>query len=143
MKILKNVYDKIITAYPPAPPEHGGILGIKDGIICDYMHDSSNTQSVYAVYIPDTELFNRKIEKWMSEGTEFAGIVHSHIKDCRTLSSGDKEYITALFNSIPERIELLYFPVVTPHTGQMYSYAAVRTKDGITIMPDQIDIVGL
>ena len=51
MKIRKNTYLKILNSYSTlVPPEEGGILGSKDGVICEYEHDCLEQTSNVALF---------------------------------------------------------------------------------------------
>ena len=141
MIITQNVYKKILTAYPVPPPEQGGILGIKDGIVCEYFHDGSRGNTHRAVYEPDTELLNRVIGNWADNGICFAGIVHSHIAGQETLSADDSEYINVIFNAMPEDITELYFPIIIPEKNALISYSTQREKQTVVIRPDDVQII--
>lgn len=141
MHILKNLYDEISSKYVIPPPEQGGILGIKNGIVCEYYHDASSNITNCAVYEPDVEVLNKKIEEWGDGDINFGGIVHSHLIGQAELSLDDKEYIKLLFNSLPDQINSLYFPIIIPETKDFISFVAERSKNGITIRPDEIHII--
>ena len=139
MKILKSVYLKILGSYPVPPPEQGGILGIKNGIVCEYYHDGSCNIADRAVYEPDVDTLNRKIEEWDAQGISFGGIVHSHLSGQNTLSAEDKKYIELLLGTLNG--QTLYFPIVIPSAEQVISYVAERKSGDIIIRQDEIHMV--
>lgn len=141
MKISQNVYLKILNNYPVPPPEQGGILGIKNGTICEYYHDNSSNVTDRAVYEPDVNVLNQVIKDWHEHGIQFAGIIHSHLIGQNTLSSGDEEYIKKLFNNVPECIDELYFPIVIPETKEIVSFLAKRKNTDVIIQSDKIFII--
>lgn len=138
MKIYEDVYQNLLKSYNPVPPENGGIMGIKDGVICDYVHDCGIAISDRAVYVPDVDFLNSVIEKWAAEEINFAGIVHSHLPTQKRLSQADTEYIKSVFSAVPERIKELYFPVAIPGKNQLISYIAARADNGVIIRQDEI-----
>lgn len=141
MKITESVYKKIYDKFPVPPPEQGGILGIKNGVICEYYHDSSNFITDRAVYEPDVDALNPKIEQWSNQGIEFAGIIHSHLSGQNSLSSGDEEYIKALFKVLPEKVKELYFPIIIPQTGELFTYVVSVQENSIHIRSDKVVII--
>lgn len=114
MNIKESIYLKMLDCYSVPPPESGGILGIKNSVVCEYYHDSSSRIGERALYVLDVDTLNLKIDVWQKSGIEFAGIIHSHMLGQNTLSSGDIEYIKQVFNNIPECVDELYFPIIIP-----------------------------
>lgn len=141
MKLLQNVYLKMLNSYPIPPPEQGGIMGMKNSIVCEYYHDNSKNATDRAVYVPDIDALNQKIEEWNRNGIQFAGIIHSHLLEQNTLSLGDKEYIKQIFNNLPKVIDKLYFPIVIPDSKQVVSFVAKRKNKDVIIQQDEIHII--
>lgn len=141
MKLLQNVYLKMLNSYPIPPPEQGGIMGIKNSIVCEYYHDNTKNATDRAVYVPDIDALNQKIEEWNRNGIQFAGIIHSHLLEQNTLSSGDKEYIKQIFNNLPKDIDELYFPIIIPDSKQVVSFVAKRKDKDVIIQQDEIHII--
>lgn len=141
MKLLQNVYLKMLNSYIIPPPEQGGIVGMKNSIVCEYYHDNSENATDRAVYEPDTNALNKKIEEWDKNGIQFAGIIHSHLLERNTLSSGDKEYIKQIFNNLPEVVNELYFPIIIPESKQVISFVAKRKDKDVIIQQDDIHII--
>ncbi len=139
MNILKKTYREILNCVK-VPPETGGILGKKHGIIRYFEFDKGLGNSETAIYIPDTQKLNNKIYEWENEGIEFCGIVHSHMQNQITLSSADKEYIDLILQSLSDFTNQLYFPIVIPGE-QIISYKAIRKKDVVYIRKDKIKII--
>jgi len=109
--IKSNIYNEIIKSIGNAPIESGGILGIKDGIICAFHFDSysSNKEDFY---IPDICHLNQVINEWQSKGISFCGIVHSHPNKHNKPSRLDEEYARLLLDK-NKMISYLIFPIVT------------------------------
>lgn len=139
MKIKKAIYDKILNFCPDVPPETGGIIGQQNGIIGFAEFDSGAIQMESAVYVPDVEKLNSVIEKWNSSGIEFVGMFHSHQIGQETLSGDDIEYIKTIFDSMPDSITELYFPIVIPKS-HIISYKAIRKNHRICIEKDSVVI---
>ena len=133
MIILEKVYKKIFESFPVPPPEQGGIIGIKNGVVCEYYHDASCDVTNSLVYVPDVLLLNKIIQDWEERQIQFAGIVHSHPIGQESLSSGDKEYIQLVFDSLPEHINKLFFPIVIPAQDMMFCYVAEKSEEKIVI----------
>lgn len=139
MKIQKAIYDKILNFCPVVPPETGGIIGQQNGIIGFAEFDSGTVQSESAVYIPDVERLNSVIEKWSCSGIEFVGVFHSHPIGQETLSKDDIEYIHSVFDSMPDSVTELYFPIVIPKS-HIIAYKAIRKNHRICIENDSVVI---
>ena len=137
MKIRKTIYNKIINLCPVVPPETGGIIGQQNGIIGFAEFDSGTVQSDCAVYIPNVEKLNSVIEKWKRSGIEFVGMFHCHPIGQETLSKGDIEYIHSVFDSMPDSVTELYFPIVIPKS-HIVAYKAIRKNHRIIIEKDNI-----
>ncbi len=139
MKILKSIYCDILNCCD-VPPETGGILGEKDGIISHFIFDKGLGSTEYAIYIPNTIQLNEQINKWRYDGINFCGIVHSHMSEQPTLSSTDKEYIELILHSLSHFTKQLYFPIVLPGE-RIISYKATYHNDVIHICEDKIKII--
>jgi len=114
MRILESTYAEIIESCPAVPPEVGGILGCRDGIICEYVLDFNEKAAFteQAVYIPRTDFLNAHIAAWARDQIRFCGMFHSHLPWERELSCGDREYIRTLLLAMPNTISQLYVPLV-------------------------------
>ncbi|MGM9640596.1 MAG: hypothetical protein ACI3V3_04445 [Faecousia sp.] len=140
MRILRAVYAKIVENCPVVPPEVGGILGCRDDVICEFVLDEGNSCMERAVYTPRTDFLNACIAAWSKQQIHFCGIFHSHLPWENTLSSADKAYFREVLGAMPDLISHLYFPLVLPHI-RMLSFVAFRSKDGICIEKDDIEII--
>ena len=141
MNIKESIYLKMLDCYSVPPPESGGILGIKNSVVCVYYHDSSSRIVERALYVLDVDTLNLKIDVWQKSGIEFAGIIHSHMLGQNTLSSGDIEYIKQVFNNIPECVDELYFPIIIPKDKRVISFFAKRSEKDVIIRQDEIHII--
>lgn len=138
MQITEQVYYSIYS-FPNAPPEIGGILGGKNGVVTDIVIDNRNAVSNKAIYIPNIDFLNSKIEKWEKQNIEFYGIFHTHFSD-NTLSKDDRINIEKIMYSMPKSIIKLYFPIVIPQK-EMIAYVAERKNNKINIYLEDIDII--
>ncbi|MCM1288179.1 MAG: hypothetical protein NC240_07690 [Clostridium sp.] len=91
MKILKKVYEDIMSTIGNSYPERGGIIGEKDGIICEFYYDTK-AECNNNTYIPNVKSLNRVLKEWYKHGVKFAGIIHSHPCCKKELSYADIEY---------------------------------------------------
>lgn len=137
MKIQKEIYNKILYLCQVVPPEIGGIIGQQNGIIGFAEFDSGTVKSDCAVYIPNVKKLNSVIEKWNRWGIEFVGMFHSHPIGQETLSMDDIEYIHSVFDSMPDSVTELYFPIVIPKS-HIIAYKAIRKNHSILIEKDNI-----
>lgn len=139
MNIYKQLYDEILKHFCTVPPEQGGIIGMKDGIICSYVHDDEFLNNERAVYIPNTIFFNKCIKKWENIGIEFCGMVHSHPIGQNKLSNSDCEYIEKIFNMNP-KIDKLFFPLVIEGEG-MIPYVIRQDNLNLRIKKDDVKLL--
>lgn len=137
--IKRNTFELIISQYYPVPPEQGGILGMKDGVICEYIHDNSIPEMDKAIYVPDTAFLNGCIERWSKDGIDFCGIIHSHPKGQKELSSGDLEYIEKLYRNNPH-LKTMYFPLMAGDHG-MVVYVTDMVDGRIMVRKSVVQII--
>lgn len=71
--MLKNIYRQIMNTIGSIPPESGGILGEREGVLCAYYYDTGGTCNG-GTYRPDIICINRVIEKWSQKSIQFTGI---------------------------------------------------------------------
>lgn len=138
MRLLKSVYDMLLSC-SPVPPESGGILGEKDGIVCAVCLDQANQVLTQAEYRPNVEYLNAVISGWERTGVDFAGLFHTHLSEQTSLSGSDRYYITQIMQALPSSTEKLFFPVVLPGI-EVFSYMAFRKGGDILIREDIITI---
>lgn len=139
MKIEKCFYESFLSSCPYAPSEIGGILGGKNGVVTDVVIDNRNAVLNKAIYIPDIDFLNFKIEEWEKQNIEFYGIFHTHFCDS-ALSNDDRINIEKVMYSMPKSIIKLYFPIVIPQK-EMIAYVAERKNNKINIHLEDIDII--
>lgn len=139
VKIKEAVYHSVFFHLSPAPPERGGILGMKDGIICAFIPDRSEQETERAIYYPDVQFLNRCIENWAKEGIMFCGVIHSHPSGQTTLSGSDMEYIEELYRVNPN-LEKTYFPLVLDGCDMMI-YSVEKRDNKLFTTRVQIEIV--
>ena len=139
MIIMENVYNDVMEKCAISHIETGGILGGKNDIIFKFEFDKGTNLSSVQHYYPNIEGLNACLENWLIENIDFYGIVHSHIHKLRDLSSNDIQYIQTIMNAMPEKIQLLFFPIVLPGK-EMLSFKAIRQNNKINIVTDDIKI---
>lgn len=139
MKIKSCVLKDILDSIPNHPPEIGGILGGKDGIITQCYIDCKSS-SLGCYYSPDIISLDKIIFDWQKDNISFMGIFHTHFGGAKTLSDGDKIYISKIMQAMPERLNKLYFPVVVMPEKTMIPYLANRCEKSVEIITEQIVI---
>lgn len=139
MIITRQIKETVPLMFSPAPPEQGGILGMKDGVISAFVLDNSEQKTESAEYSPNTQFLNRQIEKWADEGIEFCGILHSHPSGQTTLSGSDMEYIKELYHVNPW-LEKTYFPLIIDGCD-MIVYAVEKSNGKIEVKRTQPEII--
>ena len=142
MKFTKSALEFIHKQISDTPPETGGILGSRDGIVVsEVIMDKPKGAQYACFYAPDIEFFNTCIEQWQKENIAFAGIFHTHFFDVGTLSDADKEYITSIMNAMPDEITELFFPIYTLPKRELICYRAVKHGDSIRILSENKTII--
>lgn len=143
MKIGKEICQKIIQEMPEKPPEIGGIMGGRNGIITHLHIDRGNSNVEYCKcsYIPDTVRINSCICEWENNNIDFYGIFHCHFGGARTLSTGDVSYIKRIMRNMPERVKKLYFPVIVLPQREMICYYATLKNKKINFGEETITIL--
>lgn len=139
MKVKKDIYKKILDC-PAVPPETGGIIGKRMGVVCEYFFDQGDLELSSAVYRPDIRKLNDCIENWRKSDIVFCGIVHSHLSGQETLSLDDWGYINIIMEAMPEFIRYLYFPIVIPGM-KIISYKVTRGNGSISLQSNTIKIM--
>lgn len=140
MKILRQVLNDLLHSVPCAPPETGGILGGKFGVISTYVVDYGQDMiDNYGHYSPDVKKLNRIVSNWAKRDIELYGIFHSHFPGGDQLSLGDKNYITKIMLAMPVDVNRLFFPIVLP--TQIIGYQASRYGSQIPICRVDIKIL--
>lgn len=139
MKILQYTYDFLLSL-PGAPPEMGGILGGKSGVILTYAIDFGlDTFDNYDHYHPNVKRLNQTINHWAKQGISFYGIFHTHFPGGEQLSLGDKKYISQIMLAMPPEVNELLFPIILP--TKIIWYQACRLGSQIFICRDDIKII--
>lgn len=138
MKISKETESELLNDIRNYPPEMGGILGEKNGVICEYMLDEGCISDTACSYIPDTNKLNKRIAEWELNNITFVGIFHTHFGGVKTLSYGDRKYIENIMNQMPIRIENLYFPIIVFPQCEIVYYLATKSQDKILIKETSI-----
>ena len=137
MRIRKEIYQRILDSCPAAPPETGGILGAHGVVIDTVVFDPGSETTDQAVYYPDVEFLNAKLERWRQDRIAFRGLFHTHPRGQDSLSQADIEYIGSIMMSLPSSVTQLYFPIVFPYS-HMISFKAINQKHNVIIERDMI-----
>lgn len=137
MKITEDVFINIIQSFPVAPPEHGGIIGGKNGIVSEFCYDNAGPNEE-AVYETNASYLNTVIEKWRENGVLFYGIIHSHMNNELELSNGDVEYINLLMSGL-DIDEKLYFPIAV--ADNIIPFVAIKTRGSVQIEKEELEVL--
>lgn len=139
MIITNEAYLKMINS-PVVPPETGGIMGSKNGIICEYFFDRGILNSNFAIYSPDINNLNKQILVWESKNIVFSGFSHTHPIGQQTLSDDDIVYIKSIMINMPDNINSLYFPIIIPRL-KIFPYIAVWNNNCFSIFKSKLKII--
>lgn len=140
MRISKQVIKIMKRFITKEPPETGGILGSSNGdlinnIILDY---PSVVTAKPCIYMPNVDFLNEKIANWQENNISFKGVFHTHFAGIKTLSCGDKKYITEIMIAMPSEIESLYFPIYVLPDRQIVVYIARKIGSVIEISSEDL-----
>lgn len=141
LKILKSVIAAMDAAVQPY--EIGGILGMRKGDVIDEvaMDVISSIPVRQCSYTPNVNYLNQVLEQWQKNEIIFRGIFHIHFAGVRTLSEGDRKYIEAIMQAMPEDIDYLYFPIFVLPKRELVCYKAVFINGCIDIRDEKVTIV--
>lgn len=137
MHIKRTIYEQLLTCCPAFPPESGGILGGRNGVVTQFELDLGLTATRDDFYIPNVEYFNDVIAVWQTIGIAFYGILHTHPKNSKELSPADRAYIQSVMRAMPKTVDRLYFPLVFPQAG-ICAYNAIRNGNNIILNAEDI-----
>ena len=142
MKIQKQILQELNKKIADMPPETGGILGSKNGVLIEkIVIDRPNGIDKYCSYAPNVDFLNQALETWQKRNICFMGVFHTHFFGVKTLSEGDKNYITLIMQSMPKSIESLYFPIYLLPDRELVCYCAVRKDEIVEIYKEDLIIV--
>lgn len=142
MRITKAVITNINRSVTGLSLETGGILGSHDGkmideVVMDILAEKSERPCSYS---PNVDFLNQNIRSWQEQNISFMGIFHTHFMSVKTLSCGDKKYITEIMNAMPDDITYLYFPIFVLPDRILVCYKAHKTADTVEIISEQLQI---
>ena len=141
MKIHNETLNEVLNQMPIVPPEAGGIIGGKEGLISLWKYDAGYIAKGCS-YCPNVNFLNEVIATWMDIDYDFMGIVHVHFGGSKYLSDGDKKYIKKIMKAMPDSIEKLYFPIVVQPEKQLFSYMAYQDfMSEIVIEADEVEVI--
>lgn len=135
----KEVLEELRLQISETPPESGGILGGRNGIVTNFLADKGKMGGPQCSYTPDTDFLNQAIKRWAEQGIGFMGMFHTHFGGAETLSEGDKAYIVRIMKAMPEEINCLYFPIVVMPGRRIAVHKAICKGGKIRIIRDEIE----
>lgn len=132
MKMTMHTYNEILRTIGSNPPEQGGILGIKTGVV-DYFIFDADARATRAEYHPNTSYLNSTILAWSKENVDFCGIIHSHSNVDALLSMQDVAFARAILKENFNLLKYIYFPlVILPRSFEIMKIVPfVITNDSI------------
>ena len=140
LKIKQNIYYSLFNDTRPAPPETGGILGGKNGLVTCFFADEGEISNEFNRYCPDTNKLNKILSVWDKNNIDFMGIYHSHPCNQCQLSAADIHYINTIMKSLSNIKRELYFPLIIPQ-NKFVSFCAVNIAGEINIFQTAIKIL--
>ena len=131
-----DVYKNIANTIGSSTIESGGIIGIKNNVICEYYFDVSAKCSD-STYLPSIDVLNLVIREWNERNVKFIGIVHSHANSYNVPSKNDIDYAKTILKT-NRALTFLILPIVTVDKGNIhidfYKYSTKLTKINMTII---------
>ena len=64
MKISQSLYERIVNGPGDVPPETGGILGGREGIVFAHQPDAGMQPARMCSCVPDTKALNATVRCW-------------------------------------------------------------------------------
>lgn len=141
LKIVKEVTGAMLANMPSAPPEIGGIFGGSDECVTEFFLDRGKMTNKGCGYVPDTERLNAVISDWEKRQVNLLGIFHTHFISVETLSVGDISYIERIMKSMPQRVRVLYFPIIVLPEKHIVPYIAKREGSNVLISRQELIII--
>ena len=140
MRITERVYTELLNTIEAAPPEHGGLLGGRSGIVDHMILDLGIVNNDCNMYRPDVRKLNVVLREWAAEGIALYGIFHTHPNAPRfeLLSGADMNYIRKIMQHTG--MQELYFPIVIPKV-KVVPYAARQQSGYISIEKAELVIL--
>ena len=119
MIMTQSTYNNIKNTIGSIPPENGGIIGIKDGIVCAFFYDSfaDNSENEYH---PCVYKLNEIIDEWSQLGISFCGIIHSHHNDAELLSRKDIVFARRILALNNLNNGTVFFPIVHIYSENIF-----------------------
>lgn len=141
MTIKEDIFHAIISSPEENPPETGGALGGRNGIVTHAYFDKGQEGVCPCSYTPNVEKINSVISRWAEEEIDFMGMFHTHFFGVKTMSDGDKRYIYQIMEAISETVDELYFPIVVMPERKLIVYKAICCEEMTAIIPDELKII--
>lgn len=138
LKIISDVFNAIMRQLPDTPPEIGGVIGGKGGVIFAYEMDEGNKQERLCSYAPNVNYVNEVIRKWTKANIDFYGIFHVHFFGIQSLSFGDIAYMNQIIAAMPPLIDKLYFPLFVLPEQEMLLYSIEKQRKEVCKVPFEI-----
>lgn len=133
MKVDKGFIDMLKNDVRSYSFEVGGILGEKNGVICEFVLDEGSSLQHRCSYVPDVCFLNKQIECWSANNIIFVGMFHTHLGGSRKLSLGDMQYIEKIMNYMPDYVSKLYFPIIVFPENEIVFYKAIKNESEVFI----------
>lgn len=142
MKIKKSIIATINNSVVDFPIEAGGILGSHDGDVIDkvIVDIPDEKPEKPCSYSPNVDFLNQNIQLWQEQNILLKGIFHTHFMNVKTLSCGDKKYITEIMNAMPNDIDYLYFPIFVLPDKILVCYKAYKADSAVEIKSEELQI---
>jgi hypothetical protein len=109
--VTREQYENIQISIGALPPETGGILGEKGGVVSCFYFDH-HAKSLTDCYSPNIKDLNFVISDWKSKGISFCGLIHSHPSGVRRLSYKDRKFAEDILKASGGKLTDLLFPIV-------------------------------
>jgi hypothetical protein len=123
LKIPHSIYEKIMATIGSHPAETGGVMAMEDDRITDFYFDYS-AETGASFYRPNLACVNAVVNKWLQEGLQLCGFIHSHRSPYTELSALDK--VAAEMTMAKNNLPSLFMGLVVEK--QLYFFQLVHRK---------------
>lgn len=137
----KEVVNEILENVNTSPPETGGIIGMKENVVCKMEYDEGKRTYRACSYYPNVDRLNEIIFGWQKTGIQFVGLYHTHYFGVSSLSEGDELYIKQIMFKMPDNIKKLLFPIVVMPQKEIVLYSALKDGHGVIIEVEEIKYI--